>query len=265
MMAEGEGSLPPPVAAQKSLGLTSEEARKEAVVSKFASLLNAKVNNPGTLARSTVKEAIKCLSPSVAGHDVVCTLPSLDIQSEGTSSPLPEVGKHREKTTVPEMKASLFDRAITESAKSAREEERTAKMLGALTSWTKSSLVYAPDATAKNVSASFQALVDSRVRAWTLLLLKNSLSTGDSTSRSRLLGMLSCMIQAKEASISFTTLSLPDSARGQPKDADVILPLLFQAELQLTLQERTETVSFQAPGTISGVLRLSSRPIRDPS
>jgi hypothetical protein len=122
------------------------------------------------------------------------------------------------------------------------------------TQWTKSTLVYASGAVSTNLVNSFSTRVDSRVRAWTLLLLKHSLSTGDSESRSRLLRILAAIIKVNSADITFKTLSLPDAASGKPNEDEVILPLLFEAVLHITIQGRPETVTLRAPGTISGKL-----------
>ena len=132
------------------------------------------------------------------------------------------------------------------------EDEEAAKHLGTLTSWTKSSLIYAPPAVNKNISSTLSNLIDSRVRAWTLLLLRHSLSTGDGASRSRLLNMLQCSVKLQKTQTTFQTLPLPDSARGQPKEADAILPLLFEAQIQVSIHGKVESVSLRTPGTIAG-------------
>ena len=130
----------------------------------------------------------------------------------------------------------------------------TAQNIGKITSWTKSTLEYASDSVKKNVSNSFASLVDSRVKAWTLLLLRHSLSTGDDESRSRLLSMLASSIKIDSAETSFKTLPLPDAAAEQAKDNGVILPLLFEVVLHATVQEKQESVTLRAPGTVTGKL-----------
>jgi hypothetical protein len=133
----------------------------------------------------------------------------------------------------------------------AQMEHKAAKSMSQL-SWTKSTLFYAIDAVSANASEFFSNLIDSRVRAWTLLLLRHSLSTGDNESRERLLGMLSASIRVIKAETNFRCLSLPASAAGQPKEADVILPLLFEVYLYVTVQEKPERIKLMSPGTISG-------------
>lgn len=226
---------------------------QELVVSRFASCLGATSDSP--FGGSSASDFAQWLSPSVAAEVVVCSLPSLDMpppprEAEGKSSPLPELGQHRKKIRVPEMVASVLNSATV--TPSYGEDEEAARHLGTLTSWTKSSLIYAPPAVNKNISGTLSSLIDSRVRAWTLLLLRHSLSTGGGASRSRLLSMLSCSVKLKATKTTFQTLPLPDSARGQPKEADAILPLLFEAQIQLSIHDKVETVSLRAPGTIAG-------------
>lgn len=232
-----------------------QESQHDIVLSRFASSLGTTSNSsPGASATCF----IQCLSPSVAGEAVVCSLPSLDMPppSEPNAgeeeSPLPQLGEHREK--VPEMAASVLISTTPATSSTALLEQNAAVQLGTLTSWTKSSLVYAPHALNKNISGALSSLIDSRVRAWTLLLLRHSLTMGDKASRSRLLSMLSCSIKLKSTTTTFKTLPLPPSTRGQPKEADAILPLLFEARLKLSIQDKEETVSLRAPGTIAGEL-----------
>lgn len=252
-------------------------SHQEQVVSRFASLLGTKRNKAvlsSTLRAADTGEAalrdlVLCFSKTVENHHVVCTLPSLDmrkIEDETGSNPLPNVGEHRTMASsvasshaVPAMEASVLgiSNAADASAKAAQVEQKAAQSLGSLTSWTKSSVVYAPAAVSKNVSDSFSSLVNSRVQAWTILLLRHSLTTGDSTSRSRLLNMLSSSIKVVSGQTTFKTLALPKAAMGHAKDADVILPLLFEVELKVSIQSKDDTVTLRAPGTISGMyLRL---------
>ncbi|KAG7353954.1 hypothetical protein IV203_003310 [Nitzschia inconspicua] len=251
-------------------------SKQDEIASKFASLLGTKGVSvrKDSVASSLVKsdpkamasrELLLCLSKSIENHEVICTLPSLDMrkldEDTGSISPLPKVGEHFQAEliqkgmstdkTLPQMEASVLHNAADASAKAAQVEQKAAQSLGAMTSWTKSSLVYAPTAISENAANSFSSLVDSRVRAWTLLLLRHSLTTGDSASRSRLLSMLSSIIKVNSAETAFKTLPLPESAAQQPKEADVILPLLLEVDLQISIQSQDDVVTLRAPGTIS--------------
>jgi hypothetical protein len=247
----------------------------EEIVSQFAALLGTKGVQKDAVSSSlissdpvvaTARALMLCLSKSVDSNEVICTLPSLDmrkVDEDAGNSPLPKVGEHwqtdttkpltlDEQAMVPQMDASVLSNAADASAKAAQVEQKAAQSLGSITSWTKSSVAYAPGAVSKNVSDSFSSLVDSRVRAWTLLLLRHSLTTGDSVSRSRLLSMLSSIIKVHSAQTSFKTLALPQSAMGQAKEVDVILPLLLEVDMQVSIQSKMDTVTLRAPGTISG-------------
>jgi len=139
-------------------------------------------------------------------------------------------------------------------------EEAAAQTLGNLTSWTKSTLVHAPPAASKSIAVSFSSLVAARVRAWTLLLLRHSLTTGNAASRAQLLSMLSSNIEITSTQTSFKTLPLPESAREHLKEADVILPLLFEAKLQICIQSKNDAVFLRAPGTVAGHFSKGTQP-----
>lgn len=252
----------------------SRITEQEQVVSRFAALLGTNGILKDSIASSLIssdpsagasRDLLLCLSKVVQSHEVICTLPSLDmrkVDEEMGSAPLPKVGEHRHSDivdmvtdmdkAVPQMAASVLNNAADASAKAAQVEQKAAQSLGSLTSWTKSSVVYASSAISKNVSDSFSSLVDARVRAWTLLLLRHSLTTGDSASRSRLLSMLSSIIKIHSAVTTFKTIPLPESASGHPKEADVVLPLLLEVEMQVSIQSKVDTVTLRAPGTIAG-------------
>jgi hypothetical protein len=250
------------------------------VVSKFASLLGTKGAKTETAVASLIKsdsktaasrELLMSLSKNLEHHEVICTLPSLDMrkldEDAGNISPLPKVGEHFQAEaiqidpscdkSVPQMAASVLNNAADASAKAAQVEQKAAQSLGSMTSWTKSSVIYASSAISENVANSFSSLVDSRVRAWTLLLLRHSLTTGDASSRTRLLSMLSSIIKVDSAQTAFKTLPLPEAAAYQAKEADVILPLLLEVDLQFTIQSKSDVVTLRAPGTISGMVSVS--------
>jgi hypothetical protein len=254
----GAGSM----AAPASTGKT-----QESIVKHFATLLGTKsASSTQSVPSAKTKDMMALISPSVANQDVVLILPTLDLRVE--EDPLPKVGEHRPKDTTeaegtplgtpesrPTMEASVLSVAADDAT---TKEQKEAQNLKEETQWTKSTLVYASGAVSTNLVNSFTTRVDSRVRAWTLLLLKHSLSTGDSESRSRLLRILSAIIKVNSADTTFKTLSLPDAAAGSSNEDEVILPLLFEAVLHITIQGRPETVTLRAPGTISGKCRSST-------
>jgi hypothetical protein len=231
-------------------------------LTEFATLLSsqsdATAGTTTTNSTARTKSMLKLFSNSVEDHEVVMTLPSLDLgltESSRDGDPLPVIGEHCERlaedthtTTRPTMAASVLTSATDGAANS---EQTAAQNIGKLTSWTKSTLEYASDALKKNLSKSFASLVESRVRAWTLLLLRHSLSTGDEESRTRLLNMLSSSIQVVSSDTHFKTLPLPDAAMLQAKEGEVVLPLLFEVTLRISLQDTIENVILRAPGTIT--------------
>ena len=262
-MAEGKASV--------SVTPNDIGDEQEAIVSRFAALMgtNSSVGGHQSERSSTSKEKelLSCFSSSLSDDAVVCTLPSLDMRlSEDGDDPLPAVGEHMKtdnpksskEEAHPVMEASVISSAADASANAAKMEQKAAQRLCTMTSWTKSSMIYAAAALSKNVSNSFSSLVGSRVRSWTLLMFRHSLSSGDASSRSRLLSMLSAAITIKSSISSFKTLPLPDSCKGQAKEADVVLPLLFEVALEISLQDRTDSVTLRAPGTVSGKALLQA-------
>lgn len=195
-----------------------------------------------------------CISKSVGANAVVCTLPSLDMRKldeDPDATPLPGVGEH-----FPKMEASVLHNAAETSAKATQVavEQKAVQTLGSPTSWTRSSLVYASKAISENARNSFSSLVESRVRAWTLLLLRHSL-TGDSSSRYRLLSMLESVITVNSAQLAFELVPMSTSVANMEKaldDPDVILPILVEVHLSITVHGKNCTVTLRAPGTISG-------------
>lgn len=231
------------------------------VVSKFASLIGTKrsAKEPPPTASlvkvdpndATSRELLLCISKSVAPDAVVCTLPSLDMRKldqDPDKNPLPKVGEH-----FPKMDASVLHNTAEASTKAAQVEQKAVQTLGSLTSWTRSSVVYASKAISENAANSFSSLVESRVRAWTLLLLRHSL-TGDSNSRKRLLSMLESIIKVNDAEIAFKPVPISASVANMEKgedDPDVILPMIAEVHLNITVQGKNSTVTLRAPGTIS--------------
>jgi len=228
-------------------------------------------------------QLMNLFAKSTAHDEVVLIVPSLDLRLEGeggdrtSNMVLPEVGQHlatttaattttEEPTTItqdtPNMAASVLSlaKAADNSLNNkALIEQKAADSIGQKTSWTRSTVVYAAQAVASNLSDSFTTLLNSRLRAWTLLLLRHSLSTQNAQARSRLLNMLSAKIAVQHSETTYRTLPLPESAAGaKPKDADIILPLLFEVLLHLSIQGKDETVTLRAPGTVTGALLRTS-------
>ena len=172
------------------------------------------------------------------------------------------------------------------NADATRLEQVASRNMGRKTTWTRSSAPQAPPALLQSLRSSFGSLVDSRVRAWTLLLLRHSLNSGDSASRSRLLALLAtgASIDMTAVTTTFVTLELPRETKarldaehrkkreemrasavergtvqmsrtpgeGGDENRDVVLPLIFEAVVDVNIQGQEITVKLRAPGTISG-------------
>lgn len=234
---------------------------QEGIVSRFAELMGTNVGGDGQAAPPSSeqqKDLLACFATTVSDDVVVCTLPSVNLKATGDGdNPLPEVGQHMETESStggglhPIMEASVLSTGDI-SADTPSPEKKTKEGLNDTSSWTKSSIVYASAALLKSIADSFSALVNSRVKSWTLLMFKNSLSSGDNSGRSRILQMLSSSVKITPTKSSFKTLQLPASAAGQSKEADVILPLIFEVVLWLSMRDKSEAVTLRAPGTVSG-------------
>ena len=257
-----------PAPAGQPLSQVSQSAddisQQEAVVAKLAGLLGKETKGGLDGDMNSAKHVKGFFSKDVVEQDVVLVLPSLDIQlSEKNGGAIPDVGESRNAVNDglpqrPTMTASV----LTSAAKDAANAElEVAKSLGENSSWTKSTVGFAPAALVNNLSQSFSRLLGSRMKAWTLLLLRHSLSTGDESSRKRLLGILAASLKVESVTTNFSTIPLPESAKGQEKQADVILPLLFGATVTVTGQDETkgEPVTMRAPGTISGTCVVDER------
>ena len=247
----------------------TDVSNKTALLEKFTSFLGTKSRETGAVTSNRLKEMGRLLSTSTGDDQVVLVLPSLDLRlteggEQGKNELLPQMGEHAmssesdgkkssesaDNSTRPSMDASVLSLA---SDKLDIIEPIAAENIGKQTSWTRSTLSYASLAVSTNVSDSFTTLLNSRLRAWTLILLRHSLATGSGESRSKLLSMLGAVIQVDSTESKYQTLPLPDDAKGaKPKDSDIILPLLFEVSLHLSIQGKPEKVILRAPGTISG-------------
>lgn len=230
-------------------------------VKDIAGLLGLKADGSSTSGLSQAareKSVVNMISDTIQDHEIVLTVPSLDMGFVEAKdlNPLPVLGEHRDPSlpqTIDESRPTMTASVLTGATEGvANSEQKAAQNIDKMTSWTKSTLCYASDAVRKNVSRSFASLVDARVRAWTLLLLRHSLSSGDNESRAKLMRMLSSSIKIIDAATNYKTLELPESVASQCKESDVILPLLFEVVLNVSVQDKEERVILRAPGTISG-------------
>lgn len=237
----------------------------------------------------------------------VCVLPSFDLYSGDVPDvPMPKLNGNTlnsvnatnlmpppgQKINIPPMAASVFglysqkkedlghvSKSITAAsdevgnadAKAAMLEKVAARNLGSKMTWTHSSAHLAPSAMLRSLSTSFTHLIDSRVRACTLLLLKHSLTSGDESSRANLLQILatSSAINLTAVVTKFQTLKLPpellaqaaqeqqETNKEKKEDGDldtieIVCPLLYEAVIDVTIQGQEETFKLRAAGTMKG-------------
>ena len=193
--------------------------------------------------------------------------------------------------------------ASNANANAVKLEQAAARNLGAETKWTPSSVSQAPSALLRSLASSFSSLVDSRVRAWTLLLLRHSLSSGDNQSRSRLLTLLATSNRIDLSAIvtNFKVINVKSSAEKvshaqTPENPEIssqshgsqssngnytnlnngnketpasstkstksdnlesVLPLIFEATIDVIIEGQRLTINLKAPGVISGKLKTS--------
>lgn len=168
--------------------------------------------------------------------------------------------------------------ATSASANSTKLEMAAAINMGRPLSFTRSSVPHAPEALIRSLFTSFSSLVRSRVRTWTLLLLRHSLSSGDASSRNNLMSLLASQ-QSFEMSNMITEIvahDLTPDMRDQLYDdglrrrevrlaqgngnklmsmdyCDLMLPIQFKAAIDIIVQGNKVTVHLVAPGSVGAI------------
>ena len=302
MTSDPTSSVAP--AASPPVTIPQMPCKREESLRTFSKLLGAKTSDRATLNKGSsagvvapeLDSSYKILQkylvhdPSDPNEGATCSFPSLDLYSGQVAGlPLPNVGTSaktnplvsmsannptKAQPSIPTMTASVFNAQGNGAVKRPSEaqaacdaamlEQAAARNLGSITSWTRSTVHLAPITMLKSLSASFSALVDARVRAWMLLFLRQSLSSGDEQSRSQLMKLLatSQSIDIKSVATSFKALTLPPTAfaQGSSKEGDnkprsqIILPLLFEVVSKVVLHEEQVVAKLRAPGTLLGTL-----------
>jgi hypothetical protein len=168
--------------------------------------------------------------------------------------------------------------ASTSAGKTTELEMLAAVNMGRPLSFTRSSAQHAPSALIRSLFNSFSFLVKSRVRTWTLLLLRHSLGSADKTSRNHLMSLLSTNhtfeMNAMITQFEFEDIlpEIKSNAFQRGKDnierrrnaqmqgssglameyCDLVVPLQFKASIDLTIQNHQMTVHLSAPATAGG-------------
>jgi hypothetical protein len=169
-------------------------------------------------------------------------------------------------------------------------EESTSVNLGRLLSFTRTSVPHAPIALLQSLSSSFSSLIQSHVKSWTILLLRQSLSSGDETSRKRLLKLLAVQnelsvnamvtefiveeqqlgtilkqsddaLKRRESRIKKTNESGESGSVFHMEYCDLILPLSFKIAMDISFHDEEVTVHFSAPGSAGAIFHEDSEKI----
>ncbi len=182
-------------------------------------------------------------------------------------------------STIASTRAKIAEETSSSSANSTKLEMAAALNMGRLLSFTRTSSPHAPGAMIRSLFSSFSTLVNSRVRTWTLLLLRHSLSSGDENSRNNLMSLLASQ-HSYELRAMITEFTVDDEAsemkellieegmvrrearlKAQQLEkksglsmefCDMILPLRFKATIDITVQDHQVTVNLDAPGSVGG-------------
>lgn len=176
-------------------------------------------------------------------------------------------------------KKNLAEETSSSSANSTKLEMAATVNMGRPLSFTRTSSPHAPGALIRSLFSSFSTLVNSRVRTWTLLLLRHSLSSGDENSRSNLMSLLASQhsyelrAMMTEFTVENATSEMKEKliqegqirrearkkAQLEQKSAlgmefcDMILPFQFKAIIDITVQDHQVTVNLYAPGSIGAI------------
>eukprot|EP00551_Chaetoceros_affinis_P008281 CAMPEP_0203668516 /NCGR_PEP_ID=MMETSP0090-20130426/5126_1 /ASSEMBLY_ACC=CAM_ASM_001088 /TAXON_ID=426623 /ORGANISM="Chaetoceros affinis, Strain CCMP159" /LENGTH=811 /DNA_ID=CAMNT_0050532975 /DNA_START=269 /DNA_END=2704 /DNA_ORIENTATION=+ len=237
--------------------------------------VNANRDNSGTATNgnsNTPNNAIPVMVASVLGH---CN--TNHHLSTPTTTP-----------TKPSNSGSTDPLQLDEaSSKATGIEYAATSNLGRPISYTRSSAPHAPGAMARTISDSFSSLVEARLRAWTLLLLRHSLSRGDEDSRTRLMSLLaankihlSAIVTTFRVDTSSTVAGAVTNNNGKNnkcgtagnetkinehgngkysrENCDYILPLTMEVNIDLKSQDKVISLHLTAPGTVAAAFHNDS-------
>jgi len=214
---------------------------KENTLSLFATLLGtASVN--GTDGAPSTSPLLNNVISLDSNEEIVCSFPSLDLLA--SRSPLSSIMKD-DRNPNTELGGNIKNIAALNLGKPTQTTDATIQMT--------------PSIILRNFVSSFSYLVDSRIRAWTLKLLKHSLATGDDQSRARVLALLSISSSVSLGAIvtSFTALPIDKSwlksmNNDSSKFQETSIPVAFEGIIDVSIQGRVMTVKTKAKGSIHG-------------
>lgn len=190
-------------------------------------------------------------------------------------------------TTFVVSKSPDFLRQVEPSV-SKQLQESASVNLGRLLSFTRTSVPHAPITLLHSLSSSFSSLLQSHIKSWTILLLRQSLNSGDETCRSRLLKLLAVQddfaiktmvtefIIVEEQQIdgklklSEEGFKRRESRLEKIKEegresgsilhmdyCDLILPFVLKVAMDISFYGEEVTVHFHIPGSAGGTSNLT--------
>lgn len=170
-------------------------------------------------------EMLQCfISPTVAGDDVCCILPSLMLK-QGTLSSI--------------------------AATTSLEESASLKLARPLR-LCQSKLRTAPITLLGNMSESFMTLIDSRLRSSFSALVRQSQNQSNEALPRVLVGLLASLKTPITSTALVTSFRVLPSVSKRPPNGDYILPLVMEAVIDLSILDEVVSVKIVAPGTIQG-------------
>lgn len=202
--------------------------------------------------------------------------------------------------TVPKMKASLLHMLVHHAQEvdsyncertndipppCTKLEHAASINLGRLVSFTRTTVQHAPLTLLLSLGSSFSSLIQHRTKSWTILLLRHSLSSGDQSSRDRLMKLLAAQndIEINAMETEFVVQDQPLKMKSQlwaeglqrretrleklrddslvdvshsVRHCDLLLPFTFKVSIDISFQGQKINVCLVAPGSAGGKILL---------
>eukprot|EP00978_Attheya_sp_CCMP212_P002844 scaffold5849_cov63-Attheya_sp.AAC.1 len=222
-------------------GSIKDTRKAELALSSFASLLSSAVTSEGEEPLATAASALPCFLREGETEGELLSLPRLSLHSKSLSTSTPGL--------------SL-------------EQKTALKLAVPLRCRTTDDLRKAPSVILQNVSSSFSSLVDSRLRGSLEALANQEQSYASSSHRTRILMNLLDSGTKDSRGIRITTVvtsyrvlegAMERDSFASPNSHKLILPLVFEAIIDLSIMENAVSIPLHAPGTITGSFDQDSK------
>mmetsp|Transcript_59480 Transcript_59480/g.176487 ORF Transcript_59480/g.176487 Transcript_59480/m.176487 type:complete len:618 (-) Transcript_59480:143-1996(-) len=236
---------------ESSTAAMDEASPTERALTSFASLLSSALTIDGDLPEPLAgsSSALPCFfSRSVGPSEAVAALPGLDLRA----------GKS----------ASLSASSAVAAGAGAGLEDSAALHLAAPFVCSRDDLAGVPKKILANVASSFVQLIDARMRSSLSALLRKTLQrgamagfggsssaggVGSDAHTKMVIGLLSSETPVAPTTVvtSFRVLPGAGGNAGAPGADSVVLPLVYEAVIDLSVLGTAITVAIRAPGTIA--------------